>query len=78
MAAQPSHDWAAREPFTDFEINAYGTLILLENFRNYAPKGTFIFTSTNKVYGDRPNYLPFIEQKTRFELEVTTPTIQWN
>lgn len=68
-AAQPSHDWAAREPYTDFEVNAYGTLILLENFRKYAPEGVFIFTSTNKVYGDRPNTLPFKELETRFELD---------
>ncbi|HAJ56616.1 MAG TPA: NAD-dependent epimerase [Candidatus Omnitrophica bacterium] len=67
-AAQPSHDWAAREPFTDFTINADGTLILLENFRKYAPEGVFIFTSTNKVYGDLPNSLPLIEQEKRFEL----------
>jgi len=67
-AAQPSHDWAAREPLTDFTVNANGTLILLENFRNFAQDATFIFTSTNKVYGDRPNLLPLIEQETRYEL----------
>lgn len=67
-AAQPSHDWAAKEPITDFSINAGGTLILLENFRKYAPEAVFIFTSTNKVYGDTPNDLPLIEEKTRFEL----------
>ena len=50
-AAQPSHDWAAREPFTDFDINAVGTLNLLEATRLHAPEATFIFTSTNKVYG---------------------------
>jgi nucleoside-diphosphate-sugar epimerase len=54
-AAQPSHDWAAREPFTDFDINAVGTLNLLEATRLRAPGATFIFTSTNKVYGDTPN-----------------------
>lgn len=54
-AAQPSHDWASKEPYTDFSINANGTLILLENFKKYSPKASFIFTSTNKVYGDRPN-----------------------
>ena len=54
-AAQPSHDWAAKEPLTDFSVNANGTLNLLELTRIYAPKATFIFTSTNKVYGDRPN-----------------------
>jgi len=54
-AAQPSHDWAAKEPLTDFSINATGTLNMLELTRLYLPKATFIFTSTNKVYGDRPN-----------------------
>lgn len=68
-AAQPSHDWAAREPFTDFTINANGTLVLLENFRLFCPKATFIFTSTNKVYGDTSNKLPFIEMETRYELD---------
>lgn len=72
-AAQPSHDWAAREPITDFTINANGTLTLLENFRKYSPSGVFIFTSTNKVYGDTPNTLPFIELKTRYELKKNHP-----
>lgn len=67
-AAQPSHDWAAKEPLTDFSINALGTIILLENFRKYSPKATFIFTSTNKVYGDTPNNLPLIELKKRYEI----------
>lgn len=67
-AAQPSHDWAANEPLTDFSINATATLILLENFRKHSPNGVFIFTSTNKVYGDRPNSLPFIEMEKRYEL----------
>lgn len=67
-AAQPSHDWAAQEPFVDFEVNAYGTLVLLECFRRYCPDASFIFTSTNKVYGDRPNYLPLMEKETRYEL----------
>jgi len=66
-AAQPSHDWAAKEPFTDFGINAGGTLIMLENFRKYCPEATFIFTSTNKVYGDKPNEIPLVEYATRFE-----------
>jgi CDP-paratose 2-epimerase len=66
-AAQPSHDWAAREPFTDFSVNAIGTLNLLESTRKYCPSATFIFTSTNKVYGDRPNFLPIVEMKTRYE-----------
>jgi len=67
-AAQPSHDWAAKEPITDFSINAQATLILLENLRYRAKDATFIFTSTNKVYGDTPNRLPLVERKTRFEL----------
>ena len=65
-AAQPSHDWAAREPLTDFTVNANGTLNLLECTRLHAPKATFIFTSTNKVYGDRPNELPLIETDSRW------------
>ena len=68
-AAQPSHDWAAREPQTDFTINANGTLNLLEATRHHAPHATFIFTSTNKVYGDTPNRLPLIEQETRWEID---------
>ncbi len=67
-AAQPSHDWAAKDPFTDFTVNADGTLVLLESFRTYSPNAVFIFTSTNKVYGDRPNKLPLIELQKRFEL----------
>lgn len=67
-AAQPSHDWAAKDPLVDFEVNALGTLNLLECLRSFCPKAVFIFTSTNKVYGDRPNFLPLVERKTRFEL----------
>ncbi len=67
-AAQPSHDWAAKEPLTDFGVNATGTLNMLEHYRNYSPNAVFIFTSTNKVYGDRPNTLPLIELEKRFEL----------
>ncbi|HOT00287.1 MAG TPA: NAD-dependent epimerase/dehydratase family protein [Acidobacteriota bacterium] len=67
-AAQPSHDWAAREPLTDFTINAHGTLVLLEATRQFRPESTFIYTSTNKVYGDAPNALPLVEQETRWEL----------
>ena len=67
-AAQPSHDWAAREPHTDFGVNAVGTLNLLEATRLYAPQSTFIFTSTNKVYGDAPNELPLIETAKRWEI----------
>lgn len=72
-AAQPSHDWAAREPVTDFTINANGTLHLLEATRRYAPEAVFIFTSTNKVYGDRPNYLPLVEQELRWEIDPSHP-----
>jgi CDP-paratose 2-epimerase len=68
-AAQPSHDWAAREPFTDFDINAVGTLNVLEATRLHAPDAVFILTSTNKVYGDRPNTLPLAELETRWEIE---------
>jgi CDP-paratose 2-epimerase len=68
-AAQPSHDWAAREPHTDFTVNANGTLNLLEACRKFAPEAAFIFTSTNKVYGDLPNSLPLFEQETRWEID---------
>ncbi|HPS26937.1 MAG TPA: NAD-dependent epimerase/dehydratase family protein, partial [Bacteroidales bacterium] len=67
-AAQPSHDWAAREPITDFTVNANGTLNLLELCRKYCPKATFIYTSTNKVYGDTPNFLPLVELEKRWEI----------
>lgn len=72
-AAQPSHDWAAREPFTDFTVNANGTLTMLETVRKHCPKAAFIFTSTNKVYGDAPNELPLIEQETRWEVDPKHP-----
>ena len=72
-AAQPSHDWAAREPITDFSVNATGTLNLLELARKYCPEAPFIFTSTNKVYGDTPNRLPLIEQTTRWEIDAKHP-----
>ncbi|HKW75017.1 MAG TPA: NAD-dependent epimerase/dehydratase family protein [Terriglobales bacterium] len=68
-AAQPSHDWAAREPFTDFGVNATGTLNLLEATRYFCPEAVFIFTSTNKVYGDTPNRLPLVEKEMRWELD---------
>ena len=68
-AAQPSHDWAAKEPFTDFSINATGTLNMLEAFRQFCPEASFLFTSTNKVYGDTPNFLPLEEKKTRYEIK---------
>ncbi len=72
-AAQPSHDWAAREPVTDFSVNATGTLNMLEMTRLHCPAAAFIFTSTNKVYGDTPNRLPFIEQDTRWEVDPAHP-----
>ncbi len=67
-AAQPSHDWAARDPHTDFTVNANGTLNLLEATRKFAPLASFIFTSTNKVYGDNPNALPLVELESRWEI----------
>lgn len=70
-AAQPSHDWAAREPKTDFSVNANGTLNLLEATRKFCPNAAFIFTSTNKVYGDTPNRLPLIEKETRWEVDIS-------
>jgi CDP-paratose 2-epimerase len=72
-AAQPSHDWAAGDPLTDFSVNATGTLNLLEATRKHNPEATFVFTSTNKVYGDRPNFLPLLEEPTRFELPADHP-----
>ena len=68
-AAQPSHDWAKNKPFIDFDINARGTLNLLELTKKYCLKTPFIFMSTNKVYGDNPNRLPLIEKKTRWEIK---------
>jgi len=67
-AAQPSHDWAARDPQTDFAVNANGTLNLLEATRRHAPDATFAFLSTNKVYGDLPNALPLIDLGARLDL----------
>jgi CDP-paratose 2-epimerase len=67
-AAQPSHDWAASAPHVDFEVNANGTLNLLEATRRRAPEASFVFTSSNKVYGDTPNRLPLLELATRLEL----------
>jgi CDP-paratose 2-epimerase len=72
-AAQPSHDWAARDPEMDFTVNANGTLVMLEATRHIAPEAVFIFTSTNKVYGDTPNRLPLLEQETRWEIESSHP-----
>ena len=68
-AAQPSHDWAAKEPITDFSVNALATIYLLEATRQNCPDATFIFTSTNKVYGDTPNFLPLVETPTRWECD---------
>jgi len=75
-AAQPSHDWALRDPFTDFDVNATGTLNLLQNVREHCIDVPFIHCSTNKVYGDRPNSLPLIEQETRYELAPDHPYYQ--
>ena len=72
-AAQPSHDWAAKDPHTDFSVNANGTLVLLEATRKYAPEAVFIFTSTNKVYGDNPNALPLVELERRWEIDEAHP-----
>lgn len=72
-AAQPSHDWAAIEPHTDFTVNAMGTLNLLELTRQHCPNASFIFLSTNKVYGDLPNYLPLVEKSTRWEIDESHP-----
>ena len=72
-AAQPSHDWAAREPITDFGVNAVGTLNLLELTREHTPDTPFVFTSTNKVYGDRPNELPLVELDARWEIDPNHP-----
>ena len=68
-AAQPSHDWAAGEPITDFTVNANGTSTMLEATRRFAPDAVFIYMSTNKVYGDRPNQLPLLELETRWEID---------
>jgi CDP-paratose 2-epimerase len=72
-AAQPSHDWAAREPITDFTVNANGTLVLLEATRAHCPDAVFVYLSTNKVYGDTPNALPLVELDTRWELDPSHP-----
>lgn len=72
-AAQPSHDWAARDPHVDFSVNATGTLVMLEHVRAYCPEAVFIFCSTNKVYGDTPNRLPLWEDELRWEVEEDHP-----
>jgi CDP-paratose 2-epimerase len=74
-AAQPSHDWAARDPHMDFSVNANGTLVLLEATRLHCPNSVFIHCSTNKVYGDTPNFLPLQELETRWEID---PNYQYN
>lgn len=68
-AAQPSHDWATKEPITDFSINSTATLYLLELAKKFCPETVFIYTSTNKVYGDNPNFLPLSENMSRYDLE---------
>ena len=70
-AAQPSHDWAAMDPITDFTVNANGTLVLLEMTRRFAPSASFIYMSTNKVYGDTANRLPLVELDTRWECDAS-------
>lgn len=72
-AAQPSHDWAAREPRTDFGVNAVGTLNLLESVRCHAPHAALAYMSTNKVYGDAPNELPLVEQQKRWDIAADHP-----
>jgi CDP-paratose 2-epimerase len=69
-AGQPSHDWAANQPLEDFKLNAWATAVMLEVTRRYAHDAAFIHMSTNKVYGDRPNQLPFVELPTRWELPI--------
>lgn len=66
-AAQPSHDLAASRPFDDFDINAVGTLNLLEATRKHSPDAVFVHMSTNKVYGDRPNNIDLFESETRWD-----------
>jgi len=72
-AAQPSHDWAVRDPYTDFDVNAVGTLNVLQNVRQHCIEAPVIHCSTNKVYGDRPNTLPLVELETRWEIEAGHP-----
>lgn len=69
-AAQPSHDYSAQNPMLDFGINAYSTLMLLEFTRKHCPDAIFVYISTNKVYGDHVNYMPFVEKETRFDCEL--------
>lgn len=74
-AAQPSHDWAARAPMVDFSVNAIGTLNMLEATRRWSPDAVFIYTSTNKVYGDTPNRLPLVELERRWEIDPSHPWV---
>lgn len=66
-AAQPSHDWAVKDPIKDFTVNANGTLALLEAFRVHCPESVFIYMSTNKVYGDNPNFINLKEMHFRYD-----------
>lgn len=75
-AAQPSHDWATAHPLVDFNVNATATLQLLELTRKYCPRAIFIFSSSNKVYGDTPNHLPLRELPLRWEIEKKHPFYQ--
>tara|TARA_Y100000590_G_scaffold33501_1_gene36749 strand:- start:2060 stop:3106 length:1047 start_codon:yes stop_codon:yes gene_type:complete len=68
-AAQPSHDWAVNGPLIDYSVNSTGTLNILESFRIFCPNAKLAYLSTNKVYGDRPNFLPLEEKKERYELK---------
>ncbi len=74
-AAQPSHDWAARDPLLDFGVNATATLNLLELTRRHCPDAAFIYTSTNKVYGDTPNRLPLVERESRWDIDPSHPYV---
>lgn len=76
-AAQPSHDWAAKDPIKDFSVNAQGTLNLLEAMRAHCSESVFIFTSTNKVYGDSPNFLKLVEHDLRWELDTSEPFYEY-
>ena len=75
-AAQPSHDWAARDPLLDFDVNATATLKLLELTRRHCPDAAFVYTSTNKVYGDTPNTLPLVERESRWDIDPSHPYAQ--
>ncbi len=76
-AAQPSHDWSHGEPLTDFGVNAQGTIHMIEATRRHCPHVPFIFTSTNKVYGDHTNRLPLIELEKRYEVDMDHPTARY-